>query len=199
MINEREMIPVFRPSYGPEEIEAVSQVLSSGWLGLGLKTAKFEECFASYVGARYAVALNSGTAALHLALMQAGIGPGDEVIIPSLTFVSTAHVVMYVGATPVFADVRPDTLCVSPDDVARKITSKTRAIMPVHFGGHPCDMDELQQLVSGKNIVIIEDAAHACGSSYHGQRIGNISRFTCFSFHAVKNLATGDGRMMPSA
>ena len=196
MINKREMIPVFRPSYGREEIETVTQVLKSGWIGLGPETAKFEKQFASYVGSRYAVALNSGTASLHLALMQANIGPGDEVVLPALTFVSTAHAVMYVGARPVFADVRSDSLCICPEDVARKITPKTRAIIPVHYGGHPCDMEELQQLVSRKNITIIEDAAHACGSSYRGQRIGNISKFTCFSFHAVKNLATGDGGMI---
>lgn len=196
MAKKREFLPIFRPNYGTAEIKAVTEVLKSGWVGLGPKTAEFEKRFASYVGARYAIALNSATAALHLALLAANVGPGDEVITSPLTFVSTAHAVMYVGARPVFADVEPDTLCLSPKDVARKITTKTRAIIPVHYGGHPCDMKELRRLTAPKEIVLIEDAAHACGSVYQGRRIGSISPFTCFSFHAVKNLATGDGGMI---
>lgn len=196
MAKKREFLPIFRPNYGAEEIKAVTEVLKSGWVGLGPKTAEFEKRFASYVGAKHAVGLNSATAALHLALLVANIGPGDEVIIPALTFVSTAHVVMYVGAKPVFADVEPDILCLSPKDVAQKITKKTRAVIPVHYGGHPCDMKALQKLTASKKITIIEDAAHACGSVYRGRRIGSISPFTCFSFHAVKNLATGDGGMI---
>jgi perosamine synthetase len=195
MTKKQELLPVFRPNYGAEEIKAVTEVLKSGWIGLGPKTAEFEKRFASYVGVKYAVALNSCTAALHLALITAGVGPGDEVIVPALTFVSDVHAILYVGAKPVFADVEPDTLCLSPKDVARKITQKTKAIIPVHYGGHPCEMKELQQLAKPK-IVIVEDAAHACGSAYHGRRIGSISPFTCFSFHAVKNLATGDGGMI---
>lgn len=190
------LIPVFRPNYGAEEIKAVTEVLKSGWIGMGPKTAEFEQRFAAHVGAKYAVALNSATAALHLSLLAAGIGPGDEVIVPALTFVSTAHAVLYVGAKPVFADVEPDTLCLSPQDVARKITAKTKAVIPVHYGGHPCDLEELKRITASKKIVIIEDAAHACGSAYHGRKIGSLSPFTCFSFHAVKNLATGDGGMI---
>lgn len=196
MGKNQKMIPVFRPNYGVEEIKAVTEVLKSGWIGLGPKTAEFEKRFASYVGARHAVALNSGTAALHLALLAANVGPGDEVIVPSLTFVSTAHVVMYVGARPVFADVEPDVLCLSPEDVVKKITAKTRVVIPVHYGGHPCDMKKLRRLTASRKIILIEDAAHACGSIYQRKRIGGISPFTCFSFHAVKNLATGDGGMI---
>ncbi len=187
---------MFRPNYGKEEIAAVTGVLTSGWIGLGPKTEEFEKRFAAYVGAPFAVAVNSATAALHLALLAAGIGKGDEVIVPSLTFVSTAHAVLYVGAKPVFADVEKDTLCLSPEDTARKITKRTRAIIPVHYGGHPADMDAFGKLAKKHNLVIIEDASHACGSVYHGKKIGSVSPFTCFSFHAVKNLATGDGGMI---
>lgn len=193
---KQSFIPVFAPNYGQEEIDAVTSVLTSGWIGLGPKTEEFETRFARYVDAPYAVAVNSATAALHLSLLAAGVGPGDEVIVPSLTFVSTAHAVLYVGATPVFTDIDEDTLCSSPKDTKRKITKRTRAIIPVHYGGHPADLDELAVLAKAHNLVVIEDASHACGSIYHGRKIGSISPFTCFSFHAVKNLATGDGGMI---
>lgn len=193
MVRIKKFIPLFRPNYGKREVDAVSKVLLSGWIGLGPRTAKFEERFADYVGAKHAIALNSATAALHLALIAIDIAKRDEVIVPSLTFVSTAHVAMYVGAKPVFADVEKDTLCLSPDDVEKKITKKTRAIIPVHYGGHPVNMIALKKLAEKHNLVIIEDAAHACGSVYRNRKIGSISPFTCFSFHAVKNLATGDG------
>lgn len=196
MSSNQTFIPVFRPNYGKEEIAAVSKVLTSGWIGLGPKTEDFEKRFAAYVGTPYAIALNSATAALHLSLLAAGIGKGDEVIVPSLTFVSTAHAVLYVGAKPIFADVERDTLCLSPDDVTTRITKRTRAIIPVHYGGHPADMDAFKKIADKHNLVIIEDASHACGSSYNGNKIGSISPFTCFSFHAVKNLATGDGGMI---
>jgi perosamine synthetase len=196
MPSKRTLIPVFRPNYNKEEIAAVDAVIRSGWIGLGPKTEEFEKRFALYTNAPYAIAVNSATAALHLSLLAAGIGKGDEVIVPSLTFVSTAHVVKYVGATPVFADITVDTLCISPDDVKKKITKRTKAIIPVHYGGHPCDMDGLQKIAKANKLIIIEDAAHACGTSYHGKKIGSISPFTCFSFHAVKNLATGDGGMI---
>jgi len=196
MLSKKKLIPVFRPNYGKEEIKAVTEVIKSGWIGLGPKTEEFERRFAAYVGAPYAVALNSATAALHLALLAAGIGPGDEVIIPSLTFVSTAHAVVYVGATPIFADIETETLCISLEDVEHKITKKTRAIIPVHYGGQPCDLDELKRIADAYNIIIIEDAAHACGTVYNNKKIGSISPFTTFSFHAVKNLATGDGGMI---
>lgn len=186
-------IPVLQPSIGQEEIDAVAEVMRSGWLGLGPKTAQFEEQFALFAGSRFAVALNSGTAALHLALEMLGIGEGDEVIVPSITFISTVHAVKYTGATPVFADVEKDTLNIDAVDIERKITSRTKAIITVHLAGHPCDMDVIHQIADRKGIKVIEDAAHACGASYKGKRIGTVSEITCFSFHAVKNLTCGEG------
>jgi len=196
MSSERILIPVFHPNYGKEEIAAVNDVIKSGWIGLGPKTEEFEKLFAAYTGSPYAIALNSATAALHLSLMAANIGKKDEVIVPSLTFTSTVGVVQYVGAIPVFADITKETLCISPDDIEKKITKQTKAIIPVHYGGYPCDMDRLLKIANKHSLIIIEDAAHACGSIYHNKKIGNISPFTCFSFHAVKNLATGDGGMI---
>ena len=187
------MIQVFKPSLGEEEFQAVKEVMQSGWIGLGPKTQEFEEKFAAYVGTKYAVGLNSGTAALHLALMGCNIRPGDEVIVPSLTFVSTVHAIRYLGARPIFADVNEDTLCINVEDVSHKISSRVRALVPVHYGGHPCDMDELHALADARGILIVEDAAHACGSTYKDHRVGSLSYATCFSFHAVKNLAMGEG------
>jgi perosamine synthetase len=189
-------IPVFRPYWNEEEIAAVTAVINSGWWGQGPVTAQLEQEFAAYVGAPYAVAVNSCTAALHLSLIVEGVGPGDEVITPALTFVSTNHAVRYVGATPVFADVEPDTLCINPVDVARKVTPRTKAVIAVHYGGHPADMDRLHALARLHNLIVIEDAAHAAGAEYHGRKVGSISPYTCFSFHAVKNMASGDGGMI---
>ena len=189
------MIPIFRPSMGEEEIEAVAEVLKSGWIGLGPKTKEFEERFAEYIGTEYAVALNSCTAALHLALNVLGINSG-EVITTPITFVSTAHAIIYNNATPVFADVQEDTLNIDPVDIERKITEKTKAIIPVHYGGHVCDMDEILDIASEHDLYVIEDAAHACGAEYKGKKAGSLSDIGCFSFHAVKNLATGDGGMI---
>lgn len=186
-------IPVFRPSITQAEIDAVAEVMRSGWLGLGAVTERFEKALAEYFGAAHVVCLNSGTAALHLALRLLDLQPDDEVIVPAITFVSTAHAVGYSGARPVFADVEKDTLCLSVDDVRRKITPRTRAIIPVHYGGHPCDLDGLREAIAGRNITMIEDAAHACGAVYHGRMIGGLSPLTCFSFHAVKNLTCGEG------
>ncbi len=187
------LIPVFRPSITEEEIEAVAEVMRSGWLGLGPITKEFEEALADYFEAAAVVAVNSGTAALHLALALQDLEPEDEVLVPTMTFVSTAHAVRYCGAKVVFTDVCPDTLGMNIDDVQKKISEKTRAIIPVHYGGHPCDMVALQRLVRGKDITIIEDAAHACGATYQGKKVGGISPITCFSFHAVKNLTCGEG------
>lgn len=186
-------IPVFKPSITEAEIEAVTRVLRSGWLGLGPETARFESKLKTYIGCHDVIALNSGTAALHLAMVTAGITPGDEVLVPTITFVSTAHAAEYCGATPVFVDVDPQTLCMDPDDAARKITRKTKAIVPVHYGGHPCPMDEINALAGQHQLTVIEDAAHAMGARYRGRRIGSISPFTAFSFHAVKNLTCGEG------
>ena len=186
-------IPVFRPSYGDAEFEAVKAVMASGWVGLGPKTAEFEKRFAEYLGVRHAVALNSGTAALHLAMVAAGLGKGDEVISTPLTFVSTNHAILYVGARPVFADVEAATANIDPESVRRRITKKTRAVVCVHYGGRPCKMDALEAIAREHNLILIEDAAHGCGGEHRGRKLGTIGRFGCFSFHAVKNLATGEG------
>jgi len=186
------MIQVFKPWIDEREIEAVTKVLESGWIGLGPKVAEFEQKFAECVGAEYAVAMNSGTAALHLALLALGIGPGDEVLVPTITFVSTAHVVEYCGAKSVFVDVEPDTLCMNFLDAQAKITDRTRGFLPVHYAGHPCDMMLAWQLSLVEQLRIVEDAAHACGSEYKGQKIGT-GGVVCFSHHAVKNLTCGEG------
>ena len=193
-----DFIQVFRPSFGEEELEALREPFETGWIGLGPKTRAFEEEFAAYVGAKYAVGVNSATAALHLACVALGIGPGDEVLVPTITFVSTAHAAVYCGATPVFVDIEPDTLNISVEDIERKITPRTKAIIPVHYGGHACRMEQIWDLARRHALLVIEDASHACGSEFKGQRIGGLvgSDATCFSFHAVKNLATGDGGMI---
>ncbi|GAB4293259.1 MAG: UDP-4-amino-4,6-dideoxy-N-acetyl-beta-L-altrosami ne transaminase [Myxococcota bacterium] len=192
-MSELEVIPVLKPSFGEEEIEAVAEVLRSGWAGLGPKTKLFEDEFAAYLGSPHLIGFNSGTAALHLALIAAGVAVGDEVIVTPITFVSTVHVIEYLGAKPVFADVEADTLNIDPVDVERKVTARTKAILCVHYGGNPCDMERLNEIAKGRGIKIIEDAAHAAGASYKGRKIGTISELTCFSFHAVKNLAMGEG------
>ena len=189
------MIPVFRPSIGNEEIESVISVLRSGWLGLGPKTKEFEERFGHYVGVRHAIAVNSCTAALHLALKVMNV-EGGEVITTPMSFVSTNHAILYNNATPVFADIEEDTLNIKVDRIERLITAKTRAILLVHYGGHPCDMDPILQIAKDNELKVVEDAAHACGSAYKGRKIGSLGDATCFSFHAVKNLATGDGGMI---
>ena len=189
------MIPVFRPSFDDEEWQALREPLENGWVTIGPKVKEFEEAFAAYVAAPHAVALNSGTAALHLALEALNV-KGGEVITTSLTFVSTNHAILYNGATPVFADIEEDTLNIDPRQIEALITPRTTAIMVVHYGGHACDMDAIFELARPRGIKVIEDAAHACGSEYKGRKIGSISDATCFSFHAVKNMTTGDGGMV---
>ena len=185
------MIPLFKPYYNEEETNAVGEVIRSGWVGLGPITAKFEEEFARFCEVKYCVGLNSGTAALDMALKLLEIKNGDEVIVPTMTFVSTAHAVVYNLATPIFADVDENTLNIDIDDVRSKITARTKAIIPVHYGGRPVDLDKLRKAVG--NIYIIEDCAHACGAKYKGKPIGSFGAIGCFSFHAVKNLAMGEG------
>lgn len=186
---------LFKPNITQAAIDAVAEVLKSGWIGLGPKVAEFEKRFAEYCGAKYAVALNSATAALHLALVVTDIKEGDEVISTPLTFVSTNHVILYQRAVPVFADIDPKTYCISPDSVKKMLTRKTKAIVCVHYGGHPCDLNALYEIAAEHHIKIVEDAAHACGSAYKGKKIGSFG-LTCFSFHAVKNLPVGDGGMI---
>ena len=189
------MIQLFRPQISEEAIEAVAAVLRSGWIGLGPKTAEFEKAFAEYVGAKYAVALNSATAALHLGMIICDIGPGDEVITTPITFVSTNHVILYQGATPVFADIDSRTCNIDPESIERLITAKTKAIICMHYGGYPCDLDRIYNLAGQYRLRVVEDAAHAAGSVYKGKKIGSFG-LTAFSFHAVKNLPVGDGGMI---
>ena len=185
------MINVFKPSITEREIQAVAETLRSGWIGLGPKTAAFEAAFAEFTQVPHAIGVSSATAALDLALRVLDLGPGDEVIIPTVTFVSTGHVVVWNQATPVFADVDAATLNIDLEDVRRKITDRTRAIIPVHYAGRPVDIPALRAIAG--DIPIIEDCAHATGASLGGQPVGSLGDLGCFSFHAVKNLAMGDG------
>ena len=184
------------PLIEQEEIDAVVQVLESGWITTGPKTQELEERFGSYVGAKNAVALNSCTAGMELCLLVSGVGQGDEVITTPLTFAATANVIVHCGAVPVFADINGHTLNIDPADIERRITPKTRAIMPVHYSGQPCEMDRIREIARRHDLTIIEDAAHALGAEYQGQKIGSIGNATSFSFHVHKNLTTAEGGMV---
>lgn len=187
------MIPIARPSIGSEELKEVEKVFSSGWLGMGSVVFDFENKIKDYIGVKHAIAVNSGTSAIHIALDAVGIGQLDEVLVPSLTFVGSIQPIIACGAKPVFCEVDKDTMNIDVGDVKKKITDKTKAIIPVHYGGEPCQMDELLDLARGKNIHIIEDAAHAFGSLYKGKRIGSFADITCFSFDPIKNITCGEG------
>ncbi len=187
------MIQMYKPNLGTEEIEALSQVISSGYIGLGPKSDEFETAFARYIGASFAIGLSSHTAAIDLAMKLLEIGPGDEVIVPTASFLSTAHCVAHNGATPVFADIEPNTLALDPEDVARKITPRTRAVIAFHSFGRPCDIDRLRWISRPRGIRIIEDVADACGAEYKGAKLGKLGDLACFSFHPTKQLAMGDG------
>lgn len=189
------MIPVFKPCCDEEEIDAVAEVLRSGWVGLGPKVEEFEQKFAKYIGVKYAVAVNSCTAALHLALVVADVGHFEVVTTP-MTFISTNHAIRYAGGIPVFADVCPHTLNIDPDSIRKCITPSTKAIVVVHYGGHSCKMNTINEIAAKYKLVVIEDAAHGCGGEYKGKKIGSLGDIGCFSFNAVKNLATGDGGMI---
>jgi dTDP-4-amino-4,6-dideoxygalactose transaminase len=189
-------LPFSPPVLGEEEIAEVVDTLRSGWITTGPKTHKFELEFREFIGAPAALALNSCTGALHVALAVLGLGPGDEVITTPMTFCSTVNVIEQVGARPVLADVEPDTLNLSPAQVEAKITANTRALLPVHYGGHPCDMDPLLDLATQHNLHVIEDAAHALTATYQGKRIGALGTLTAFSFYATKNLTTAEGGML---
>jgi dTDP-4-amino-4,6-dideoxygalactose transaminase len=189
-------VPFHRAAVGEEEARAACEVIRSGWLTMGPKTFQFEAEFAKYVGARHAIAVSSGTAALHLSLEAAGIQSGDEVLVPTTTFTATAEAVTYLGARPVLVDIDPATMNIDPQDAARRISPRTKAIVPVHFGGQPCDLESIGKLAEAHGLRVIEDAAHALPSEYRGRRIGQISEFTCFSFYATKTLTTGEGGMI---
>jgi perosamine synthetase len=181
---------------GEEEVVAVSEVVRSGWLTLGPKTFEFERRFQEYIGARHAIAVSSCTAALHLALAAIGLNSGDEVLLPTTTFTATAEVVTYFNARPVLVDIDPVTMNFDPNDAARRVTSRTRAVIPVHFAGQPCDLEAVAHLAERHGLHVIEDAAHALPASYRGKRVGTISPLTAFSFYATKTLATGEGGMV---
>ena len=184
---------MFRPLIREQAVQAVGEVLRSGWLGLGPKTASFEEAFADYIGISYCVGLNSCTAALHLGLRLLDLPPGSEVITTALTFVSTNHVILYENCRPVFADIERDTGNLDINSVSERITGRTRAIMLMHYAGYPCDIERFYALARRRNIPIVEDCAHACGAEDKGRRIGSHGDIHAFSFHPVKNLPMGDG------
>ena len=189
-------IPYGRQSINEQDIEAVVNVLKSDYLTTGPKIAEFERKVADYTGAKYAVAIANGTAALHAACYAAGIGEGDEVITTPITFAASSNCVLYCGGTPVFADISPETYNISSVDIERKITSKTKAIIAVHFTGQPCEMDQIHEIADKHNLIVIEDGAHALGAVYKGKRVGTLSDMTTFSFHPVKHITTGEGGMI---
>ncbi len=186
-------LPYARQWVDDGDIQAVVNVLKSDFLTTGPAIREFEEKLADYVGANYAVVFSNGTAALHAACFAAGIGKGDEVITTPMTFAASANCILYLGGTPVFADIDPNTYNIHPDAVRKAVTDKTKAIIPVHFTGQPADLDPLLELAKERDLVVIEDAAHALGASYRGKRIGSISDMTMFSFHPVKHITTGEG------
>lgn len=178
------------------DIEAVVQVLRSAWLTTGPKVTEFEEAFAEFVGARYAVAVSSGTAALHAAMYAIDVKPGDEVIVPAMTFAATANCVVFQGGTPIFVDVDPETLLIDPKQVEARITSRTKAIVAVDYTGHPCDYDVLREIADRHGLVLVADACHALGATYKGRPVGSLADLNVFSFHPVKHITTGEGGMI---
>lgn len=189
-------IPYGKQSIDENDIKAVVDVLKSDFITTGPKIEEFERKVADYVGAKYAVAIANGTAALHAACLAAGIGEGDEVITTPITFAASANCALYCGAAPVFADINKESYNISPADIRRKLTEKTKAIIAVHFTGQPCEMDEIHKIADENNLIIIEDAAHALGADYKGKKIGSLSDMTTFSFHPVKHITTGEGGMI---
>jgi perosamine synthetase len=190
-------LPYGHQSIDEDDISAVVEVLRSDWLTTGPKIPEFEEAFAAYVNSKYAISFSSGTAALHAASFAAGLGPGDEAITTPMTFCATANCVLYQGATPVFADICQDTLNIDPNEIQRRITKKTKAILPVDYAGHPADLDEiLDDLAERHGLLVIEDACHSLGAEYKGRSVGSISHMTVFSFHPVKHITTGEGGMV---
>lgn len=185
-----------KPYISEDEVNEIVDTVRSGWLSMGPKTIKFEEAFNSYIGSKKSIAVSSWTAAGHLTLEAYGIRPGDEIIVPTMTFPATAEIVCYFGAKPVIVDVEEDTLNISLKEIERAITPRTKAIIPVHYGGQPCDMDEIHEIAKNHNLKVIEDAAHSLPATYKGKKVGTISDVTCFSFYATKTLSTGEGGMI---
>lgn len=190
------LLPYGHQSIDDDDIQAVVEALRSDWITTGPKVAKFEEVFAEYLGAKYAVSFSSGTAALHGAAYAAGLKSGDEAITTPMTFCATSNCILYQAARPVFADVFPDTLNIDPIEIENKISTKTKAIIPVDYAGHPADLDDIIDISSRKKLIVIEDACHALGATYKNQKIGSISHMTVFSFHPVKHITTGEGGMV---
>lgn len=189
-------IPFHKAYIGEEEVNAAAEVIRSGWLTMGERTFSFEKDFSSYTGAADSIAVNSCTAALHLALKAAGIGRGDEVIIPAMTFIATWEIIRYFDAVPVVCDVDKDSFLISVNEIEKKISPRTRAIIPVHYGGEACDMDAIMDIARRHNLCVIEDAAHALPTLYKGRIVGTIGDITCFSFYATKTITTGEGGMI---
>lgn len=189
------MIPIAKPVIGEDEIGAVTAVLRSGVIAQGRKVEEFESAFAGFIGTEYAVAVNSGTAALHIALLSHGIGQRDEVITSPFTFIATANSILFTGARPVFADIEEETFNIAPDSIAEKIAPRTKAIMPVHLYGQPCDMKRIMKIAQEHGLIIIEDACQAHGAEYEGKKVGSFGT-GCFSFYATKNMITGEGGMI---
>ncbi len=186
-------LPLARPSIGPREKALVLEALESGWITTGPKAEELGRRVAGLAGARHGIAVNSATGALHLALAALRIGPGDEVVTPAYTFVACVNVIEHVGARPVLADVEPDTLCLDPRALERALTPRTRAVLPVDYGGHPCDLDAIVALARARGAAVVEDAAHALGAAWRGRPVGAYADVTAFSFYATKNLTTGEG------
>lgn len=189
-------VSIAKPIIGEEEIENVVEVLKSGMIAQGPKVAEFEEKFAKWVGAKYAVATNSGTAALHVTLLSCGIGPGDEVITTPFTFIATGNAIVYTGATPVFADIDLETYNIDPDTIEDLITDKTKAILPVQLYGQSADMDKIREIAKKHDLLVIEDAAQAHGAMYNDEKVGNMGDMACFSFYPTKNMTTSEGGMI---
>ena len=184
------------PKIEQEEIDEVVECLKSGWIGTGPRVNKFENAFCDYIGSKYAIALNSCTAALHLSMLISGVSIGDEVITTPMTFAATANAILHTGAKPIFVDVEKDSMNIDPTLIEKVISPKTKAILPVHFAGRPCNMDHIMEIAQKNNLLVIEDAAHAVEAKYKGKKIGNIGDMTCFSFYVTKNLVTGEGGMI---
>lgn len=189
-------VPIAKPIIGEEEIENVVEVLKSGMIAQGPKVMEFEEKFANWIGAKYGIATNSGTSALHVALLACGIGEGDEVITTPFTFIASGNAIVYTGATPVFADINLDTYTIDPDKIEDLITDKTKAILPVQLYGQAADMDKIREIAEKHDLKIIEDAAQAHGAEYNGEKVGTLGDMACFSFYPTKNMTTSEGGMI---